>query len=70
MKDQEVAQHRPLRPREECHQILLDGKGGRAFRQAETMTQSRDMGIHHDAHVDPEGISQDDIRSLPGYASK
>lgn len=51
---------------DEFHQVLFDLHGVRLFGEGESAAEACDMGIDHDADIQPEGITEHDVG---GFAS-
>ena len=58
----------PLALRQELHQVLLDLRGVGVFREAQSLAQSRDVRIDHDARRDSKGRAKHDVRRFASDA--
>jgi len=63
--NQPVAKIRPVFLRHQPHEILFDLLRLGLFGQAESVCQSSDVRIDHDAFIDLKSIPQNDIGGLP-----
>ena len=70
VKDQQMREHRPPLAREDLHQRRFDLHRLDLLREAEPLTEARDVGVDDDPLVLPEGIAEDDVRRLPAHAGK
>jgi len=65
--DEPVAGESPVLGCKESHQVLFDFFRGRGRREAQSRGETLNVRVDDDAHVDVEGVAEDDIRGFPPH---
>ena len=64
MPDEQVAEQGPLAGRDKLLEVSFDSFGRRFLGEPEAVRQSGDVGVHDDALVEGEGISENHVGRL------
>ena len=70
MKDEQVRQECPLVAGEERHEVAFDLDGVGLPGQTQPGRNASDVGVHHHALIDAEGIAEHDVGGLPTNAGE